>query len=169
MDSWSAGETASRSGSFAKQGNAPNPAIESSAPLSLLDGTGATSFSKGSTPRGSAVGRGPSAEMEQLAEREERTARETGAFDPSGIIDARERVVAQIVRRRGQPEFRRALLHAYGRRCAISGCDATEALEASHLSPTADPTRTMWQMGFSSERTYTRSSTSASSPSPSPP
>jgi putative restriction endonuclease len=43
--------------------------------------------------------------------------------------------MAQIVRRRGQPEFRCQLLAAYGGRCAISGCDAIEALEAAHITP----------------------------------
>ncbi len=40
-----------------------------------------------------------------------------------------------MVRRRGQQSFRAALLAAYGSRCAISGCDAVEALEAAHIVP----------------------------------
>ena len=36
--------------------------------------------------------------------------------------------------RPGQAAFRRALLEAYGRRCAITGCDVEPALEASHLA-----------------------------------
>ncbi|SRR6266540_693526 len=42
-------------------------------------------------------------------------------------------MLASIVRRRGQPEFRQRLLNAYARKCAISGCDAVEALEAAHI------------------------------------
>src|SRR6266849_3455294 len=45
----------------------------------------------------------------------------------------RERVEAVINVRRGQPKFRQDLLHAYGHRCAISGCDADAALEAAHI------------------------------------
>jgi predicted restriction endonuclease len=70
-----------------------------------------------------------------MAKAEEARQVSTGTFDPTGITDARERVMAQIVRRRGQPEFRRQLLAAYRGRCAISGCDATEALEAAHITP----------------------------------
>lgn len=54
---------------------------------------------------------------------------------PSGASedDARERVLADIVRRRGQPKFRRMLLAAYGYRCAVTGCDVEAAIEAAHL------------------------------------
>jgi predicted restriction endonuclease len=38
-----------------------------------------------------------------------------------------------MVQRQGQPKFRRELLKAYGRRCAITECDAVEALEAAHI------------------------------------
>jgi len=46
---------------------------------------------------------------------------------------ARGRIKAEIMRRRGQPKFRQDLLDAYGRCCAISGCDAEAALEAAHI------------------------------------
>ena len=55
------------------------------------------------------------------------------------IIDARERVIAAVVRRRGQPEFRKALIEAYDSSCAITGCNAVEALEAAHISPYRGP------------------------------
>lgn len=58
-----------------------------------------------------------------------------GAFDPTDDKDARERVAALIARRQGQPAFRRRLLDAYGNRCAISGCDCADALEAAHIRP----------------------------------
>lgn len=61
------------------------------------------------------------------------------AFEPYNIIDARERIVAQIVRRRGQPQFRRALIEAYRGRCVISGCETEEALEAAHIVPYRGP------------------------------
>ncbi len=41
----------------------------------------------------------------------------------------------QIEARRGQPEFRKNLLKAYKYKCAITGCDAEEALEAAHIVP----------------------------------
>jgi hypothetical protein len=65
----------------------------------------------------------------------ERQLKDVGAFDPSGISDARERGLAAIVQRRGQPVFRKLLLTAYGRRCAITGCTVEEVLEAAHIVP----------------------------------
>ena len=58
---------------------------------------------------------------------------EAGAFDPSGVADARERVLSSIVRRRGQPAFRHRLLAAYNGKCAITGCDVEAVLDASHI------------------------------------
>ncbi len=52
-----------------------------------------------------------------------------------GLDDQRERQIAEVVRRQGQSGFRKALRIAYDDRCAISGCDAVEALEAAHISP----------------------------------
>jgi hypothetical protein len=56
-------------------------------------------------------------------------------FDPTGIKDARARILAAIVRRQGQPAFRRNLLVAYNRRCAITGCSVESVLEAAHIVP----------------------------------
>jgi Fe2+ transport system protein FeoA len=58
-----------------------------------------------------------------------------GAFDSLNDDDARERVAALIVRRQGQPAFRKRLLKAYNNRCAISRCDCPDALEAAHIRP----------------------------------
>jgi hypothetical protein len=63
------------------------------------------------------------------------TAPLSGAFDPSGVVDDRERQIAEVFRRRGQARFRAALIIAYGGKCAVTGCDAVEALEAAHISP----------------------------------
>jgi len=62
-------------------------------------------------------------------------AEQQGAFDASNDEDQRDRTIAAIVRRRGQPKFRRELIDAYGRRCAISGCDVVDVLEAAHIKP----------------------------------
>lgn len=63
----------------------------------------------------------------------------TGAFNPENLEDARKRTMAAIVRRQGQPAFRRALLQAYGGRCAITGCDVLQVLEAAHIVPYQGP------------------------------
>jgi hypothetical protein len=68
-------------------------------------------------------------EMEQV-----RSALEADSnWDPGE--DARRRVLASVVRREGQPAFRLALLDAYGRACAITGCNVEALLEAAHIAP----------------------------------
>ncbi len=78
---------------------------------------------------------GTNTEIDLLAAEQQHLAAESHSFDPTGILDSRRKVLAQIVRRRGQQEFREKLLVAYGGRCAITGCDAVEALEAAHIIP----------------------------------
>lgn len=51
------------------------------------------------------------------------------------LDDARLKTMRAVVVRRGQREFRDALLRAYGCRCAISGCDVLDVLEAAHIVP----------------------------------
>jgi hypothetical protein len=60
-------------------------------------------------------------------------------FDPKGQDDARARVLREVVQRRGQQKFRKALIAAYGGRCAISGCPVTPLLEAAHITPYLGP------------------------------
>lgn len=54
-------------------------------------------------------------------------------FDPLDIEDARKRTLGAIVRRQGQPAFRRDVLRAYEGRCAVTGCRVVEVLEAAHI------------------------------------
>lgn len=56
-------------------------------------------------------------------------------FDPSSIEDAREKILAHVKRRQGQPAFRRGLIRAYGGRCAVTGCAIEALLEAAHIQP----------------------------------
>lgn len=62
-------------------------------------------------------------------------AEQGGAFDVQNIEDARKRVLAGIVRRQGQPAFRKTLIDAYDGACAITGCSLTAILEAAHVHP----------------------------------
>jgi HNH endonuclease/Tetratricopeptide repeat len=57
------------------------------------------------------------------------------ALPEEGREDTRERLIASVVQRPGQSEFRRKLLTAYGGQCAITGCDVEQALEAAHITP----------------------------------
>ncbi|WP_419735642.1 HNH endonuclease [Pseudomonas sp. COR18] len=71
---------------------------------------------------------------EALAHAEE-DAEHTMGFYPADVTDARKRITASIVRRRGQPAFRKALLEAYSGACAITGCNLSDVLEAAHVHP----------------------------------
>lgn len=51
---------------------------------------------------------------------------------PQSTVDL-ERVLREVKRRLGQSDFRKGLITAYNSRCAVSGCDAVEALEAAHI------------------------------------
>ena len=66
-------------------------------------------------------------------------AESTGAFDPKDVEDARRRTFAAIVRRQGQRAFRQQLLRAYTGRCAVTGCQITDILEAAHIVPYQGP------------------------------
>lgn len=58
-----------------------------------------------------------------------------GTFDPSNLADARERAMAEVVRRPGQAAFRQAVFQAYEGRCAVTGCDFSETIQAAHINP----------------------------------
>ena len=60
-------------------------------------------------------------------------------FNPHSITDARERISQTIIQRRGQKDFRDALIEAYGGRCAITGCEVRDVLEAAHIYPYRGP------------------------------
>lgn len=96
-------------------------------------------FFEGFGPDGIAHLGGTGSEIELLTAEQERSASGERSFDATSVIDAREKVLAQIVRRRGQREFRERLLVAYDRRCAITNCDVVDALEACHIVPYQGP------------------------------
>jgi putative restriction endonuclease len=92
-------------------------------------------FLEGITGNTVAPSTGPATEVELLARMYEQRRLIEAPFDPRSSLDARERAIAQIVQRRGQAEFRRQLLVAYDGKCAMSSCDAEQALEAAHIRP----------------------------------
>src|SRR5258708_3518633 len=71
-------------------------------------------FLEGFTSTGLGRSRGPAGELELLASQERLLCVTNGVFDPSSLIDGRQRIVASIVQRQGQPKFRADLLDAYG-------------------------------------------------------
>lgn len=60
---------------------------------------------------------------------------QSGFFVPDTVEDQRNRVLASVVQRQGQREFRRALLYAYGNKCAVTDCGVVDVLEAGHIYP----------------------------------
>jgi hypothetical protein len=73
--------------------------------------------------------------IEKKLDRDAEEAERQGNFDPKDVREGRRRVLRAINLRRGQLEFRRKLLEAYGRRCAVTGCDCPDGLEAAHVHP----------------------------------
>ena len=74
-----------------------------------------------------------SSDSVRLIDRVEQAIETAAAFDASDREDARRWVDATIVMRQGQPAFRKDLLEAYERRCALSNCPVEEVLEAAHI------------------------------------
>jgi hypothetical protein len=64
---------------------------------------------------------------------------DTIPFDPADAQDARTRIMRSICERRGQQDFRNELLASYGRRCAMTGCEIVDVLEAAHIVPYLGP------------------------------
>lgn len=57
------------------------------------------------------------------------------ASEPLDLTDARRRINAAIVARQGAGRFRNAALSAFQGRCAVTGCNVLEVLEAAHIVP----------------------------------
>lgn len=97
--------------------------------------TGGYFILEGVSPIGKAQLSTTAVRCDAAARLEAQAAYRSRQFDPKNEADARERTIASIVRRRGQPAFREALVKAYSSRCVMTGCDAVAALEAAHIIP----------------------------------
>lgn len=89
----------------------------------------------GSLPTSFVLSRNPTAVQDAVLAEIEQQLSAQGEFDPKGLSDARTRIEASIVRRRGQSEFRKQLLKAYQGRCAVTACSLLQVLEAAHIHP----------------------------------
>jgi hypothetical protein len=78
---------------------------------------------------------GPILDMSGIIRVTEREQANLKAFDPESSKDGRNKTIETIIKRRGQPTFRQALLEAYEHQCAITSCNATDALEAAYIIP----------------------------------
>ena len=94
---------------------------------------------EGLSPQGHTDAIPARAQVNLLIALHEEAASNEGSQIAESIKEGLDRIIASIVRRRGQPEFRKALIEAYSGKCAVSGCDAVEALEACHIVPYGGP------------------------------
>jgi hypothetical protein len=78
---------------------------------------------------------GPILDMSGIIQMSERDQERLKNFDQSSSKEARSSVVDSIIQRRGHPDFRKRLLSAYDFKCAITGSDAVDALEAAYIIP----------------------------------
>jgi hypothetical protein len=64
--------------------------------------------------------------------------RESGTypvFDPANQVDARAKVLREVVQRQGQAKFRAGLIKALEAKCAFTDCAVLPTLEAAHITP----------------------------------
>jgi hypothetical protein len=78
---------------------------------------------------------GPVLDMSGIVRLSEREQQRLKAFDADGTTDRRAMIIDSIITRRGRPEFRQKLLDVYEHQCAITGCNADDALEAAYIIP----------------------------------
>lgn len=78
---------------------------------------------------------GPMLDISGLIQISERELARLQAFDPDDGKSGRNQVIEGIIRRRGHPAFRQQLLAAYEYRCALTSCNALDALEAAYIVP----------------------------------
>jgi hypothetical protein len=78
---------------------------------------------------------GPILDMSGMIRVSEREMSRLRLIEPQNSKDGRQAVIDTIIRRRGQPQFRQALLEAYEHRCAITNFNAIDALEAACIVP----------------------------------
>jgi hypothetical protein len=78
---------------------------------------------------------GPILDMSGMIRISERDMTRLQLAEPQNSKDGRQAVIDTIIKRRGHPQFRQALLDAYEHRCAITNFNAVDALEAACIVP----------------------------------
>lgn len=69
-------------------------------------------------------------------------------FDALRVPDDRKKALRAVAAQRAEADFRRRVLTAYGNRCAITGCDVQEALEAAYIDSATTRARTATSNGI---------------------
>jgi hypothetical protein len=78
---------------------------------------------------------GPILDMSGMIRISERDMTRLQLAEPQNSKDGRQAVIDTIIKRRGHPQFRQALLDAYEHRCAITNFNAVDTLEAAYIVP----------------------------------
>ncbi|MCL4721136.1 MAG: HNH endonuclease [Gammaproteobacteria bacterium] len=78
---------------------------------------------------------GPVLDMSGMIRLSEREMARLQMFEPQNSKEGRQGLVDTIIKRRGLPAFRQALLDAYDYRCAITNFNAVDTLEAACIVP----------------------------------
>jgi hypothetical protein len=78
---------------------------------------------------------GPVLDMSGMIRISERDMAKLQLLEPQNSKEGRQAVIDTIIKRRGHPGFRQALLDAYEHRCAITNFTAVDALEAAYIVP----------------------------------
>ena len=78
---------------------------------------------------------GPILDMSGMIRISERDMARLQLIEPQNSKDGRQAIIDTIIKRRGHPNFRNALLEAYDYRCAITSFNAVDALEAACIVP----------------------------------
>jgi len=97
----------------------------------ILEGIKAQGYARVSLTDGGAAARIAAALFDEISD--------PAVFDPLTLSDERKRSLREVVIREGQGSFRNLIFNAYGGKCAITGCDVPETLEAAHIRPYKGP------------------------------
>jgi predicted restriction endonuclease len=57
------------------------------------------------------------------------------SFNPNEVNTVKEKVERYVTIRHGQQKFKEDLLKSYNYKCAVTGCNVIEVLQASHIVP----------------------------------
>ncbi len=78
---------------------------------------------------------GPILDMSGMIQLSEQELSRLQMFDPQSSKEGRTKIIEDLIKRRGHPALRQALLTAYEARCAISNFNAVDTLEAAYIVP----------------------------------
>lgn len=92
-------------------------------------------FFEGFAPSGVNYGKGTNAQITMITEQFSVSNESAPELTFDGTLDSRRKVIASVIQRQGQKQFRERLLVAYLQQCAISRSNVIQTLEAAHIYP----------------------------------